>query len=107
MDITIQVNNKEFLNSLSRHLFWDTDISEIDEIKHKKYIITKVLIYGLYPDWIKLVKRYTLKTIIDNALQIKELDKKTASFLSVIGDIPKNRFLCYNTKQSIPKHWNF
>jgi Family of unknown function (DUF6922) len=101
------MKEKEFLNSLSKHLFWETDISEINEKKHKKYIITKVLMYGLYPDWVKLVRHYTLSTIIDTALQVRELDKRTASFLAVVGDIPKNRFLCYNTKQSAPKHWNF
>jgi len=99
--------NKEFLKSLSKHLFWETDISEIDEKKHMRYIISKVLLYGLYPDWLKLVQRYTLNTIIDHASKIKELDKRTASFLSVIGDVPKNRFLCYNIEQSAPKHWNF
>lgn len=101
------MNNEKFLRSLSKHLFWETDISTVDDKKHIKYIITKVLLYGLYPDWIKLVEHYTLNTIIDNALQIKELDKRTASFLSLLGDVPKNRFLCYNTKQSAPKHWNF
>jgi len=101
------MNNKEFIKSLSKHLFWETDISAVDEKKHIKYIISKVLMYGLYADWVKLVEHYNLKTIIDNALEIKELDKKTASFLAVLGDVPKSRFLCYTTKQSIPKHWNF
>ena len=101
------MSSREFLRSLSKHLFWETDISTIDEKKHKRYIITKILLYGLYADWIKLVNRYSLETIVDNARQMRELDKRTASFLSVIGDVPKNSFLCYNTKPSIPKHWNF
>ena len=100
-------DNIEIINSLSKHLFWDIDKSIIDKQKHSKYIIRKVLQYGLYADWETLLVLYDLDKIISIAKTIKDLDKKTASFLSVISGVPKNKFLCYTTKQSIPKHWNF
>jgi len=95
------------VKTLSPHLFWDVDISEIDEIKNSKYIVTKVLLYGLYSDFKKIIHYYSLEKIVNIALNINEIDKKTASFLSTISGVPKSRFPCYITKQSHPKHWNF
>ena len=95
------------INNLSEHLFWDVDKANIDKDKHQKFIIKKVLQYGLYSDWQELIKRYGLQKIINVSKDIRDLDKKTLSFLTLIGEVSKKEFLCYNTKQSIPKHWNF
>ncbi len=95
------------IKSFSSHLFWDTDISQIDFDKHQKFIIKKVLQYGFYNDWKLLLKTYGLKTIIKHAITIKDIDKKTLAFLSVISETPKKEFLCYTIEQSTQKHWNF
>ena len=97
----------KLINTLSNHLFWDVDKSSIDAEVHSKYIITRVLQYGLYEDWTNLRKFYGLEKIVKTAINIKGLDRKTASFLSTIADVPKDKFLCYTTKQSTPKHWYF
>ena len=104
---TLIKKNNNFLNNFSKHLFWDVDISALDEEKHLKYIITQVLEYGLYQDWLNLVDHFKLGTIVDSAIGIKGLDKRAASFLATISGQPRNKFLCYTTEQSIPKHWNF
>ena len=95
------------INTLSNHLFWDVDVSNIDTKVHSKYIIKRVLQYGFYEDWKSLRKFYGLEEIVRTAVNIKDLDKRTASFLSIIANVPKDDFLCYTLKQSIPKHWNF
>ncbi len=100
-------NNNEILQQLSKHLFWDVSISDVDVEKHKKFIINKVLIYGTYNDWKTILKFYGKDTIISISKTIKDLDKKTLSFLSIISGVPKKEFICYTTTQSIPKHWNF
>lgn len=107
IDYNNGINNNQIVNTLSSHLFWDVDISDIDKKKHSKYIITKVLKYGLYSDWKTIVKFYSLNMIIDVAVKMRELDKRTAAFLSIISNVPKNKFACYITEQSTPKHWNF
>ena len=99
--------NSKILNTLSEHLFWDVHKSDIDEQKHQKFIIKKVLQYGLYSDWEKILQFYGLNQIINISTTIKELDDKTLSFLSLISGISKNKFLCYTTEPSTPKHWNF
>jgi len=100
-------NDKKIHELLSKHLFWDVDVSNIDEQKHKTFIIKKVLQYGNFNDWKIIVKFYGEETIIEISKNIKDLDKKTLSFLSVFSGLPKTDFLCYTTEQSIPKHWNF
>lgn len=101
------MKNQNILPYLSKYLFWETKQSELDEEKHARYIIAKVLQYGMYSDWEKILNYYTLPKIVEYACKLKDLDKRTASFLSAISSTPKKMFLCYNTVQSHPKHWNF
>ena len=100
-------NSNDLIKNLSKYLFWDTNTADINAEKHCKYIITRVLQLGKLDDWQKILKYYGINKIIECTVKSREIDKKTASFLSAISDVPKKRFLCYNTKQSIPKHWNF
>lgn len=99
--------DKKILNKMSGHLFWDADLSEIDIERNAKYIIKKVLQYGFYSDWKILLELYGIKKITHVATQFNDLDKRTASFLSIVGNVPKHKFQCYSTKQSMPQHWNF
>lgn len=93
--------------SFNKTLFWDIDPDALDIEKHSKFIIRRVLQYGSFDDWNSIKKIFGLNKIVSTAKMIKDLDKKTASFLSVIGNVPKKDFICYTTKQSTPKHWNF
>ena len=75
--------------------------------KNKKWLVQRVLEYGLLKDWLIIYKYYGISKIAQIAMQLKELDDKSLSFISLLSDIPKEKFLCYTTKQLIPKHWNF
>ena len=94
------------ISDFSPHLFWDTDKTKLDFEKHRKYIVKYVLMYGLINDWRLLLDLYGLKKIADAAVTIRDLDKKSASFISVLSDIPLTQFRCYNTKLSIKQHWD-
>ncbi|HBS84984.1 MAG: hypothetical protein A2W91_07095 [Bacteroidetes bacterium GWF2_38_335] len=95
------------LDKLSNHLFWDTDRATFDPEKNKKWLINRVMQYGLFNDWLVIYNYYGLDEIVEIAVTIKSLDKKAASFLSCVSDTPRNKFLCFNTKQSATKHWDF
>lgn len=95
------------LNDFSRHLFWDVDIKTLQADEHAAFIIARVLEYGLYSDWRILLAYYGIKKIVAVARKIKELDKKTASFLALLGGISAKDFACYTSRQFSPKHWNF
>ena len=97
----------QILSSLSKHLFWDVDIHNVDINKNEKYIIKKVLQYGTYEDWKIIVKLYGQNKIISISKTIRDLDKKTLSFLTTISGVDKKEFICYTTEHSTTKHWNF
>ena len=95
------------IEDFSEHLFWDVDKSKLDLEKSKKYIINRVLQYGLYHDWQIIYNYYGITKIGEVATRIRDLDKKTSSFIALLTNIPKEQFLCYTIAQSHPKHWNF
>ena len=95
------------IDQLSPHLFWDVEREKIHFLKNKKWLLHRVLEYGLLSDWILIYKYYGIKEIANTALQMRNLDKKTISFISALSKIPKEKFLCYTTKPLSPEHWNF
>ncbi|MCF6307400.1 MAG: hypothetical protein L3J09_05540 [Flavobacteriaceae bacterium] len=100
-------DQNNIIQKFSEHLFWDVDKSLIDPIQNSKYIVNSVMQYGFFKDWKLLNTLYTLDTIVEIAANNKSLDKKSASFLALISNTSTSIFLCYTTKQSIPRHWNF
>ena len=100
-------NSSLILADFSNHLFWDTNREKIDLERNAKWLIGRVLEYGLLTDWIIIKKYYGINRIAIIAKEIRNLDLKSMSFISVLSGIPKEEFLCYITKQSNPKHWNF
>lgn len=95
------------IDKFSKHLFWDIDKSTLDFEQHAVYIIKNVLNYGFYSDWKLISDYYGNAKIIEIATKIKDLDVKTMSFLSAKGNVKKEDFLCYTSRVSTPKHWNF
>jgi len=93
--------------NFSPHLFWDVEPSKIDFDKHKAWVIQRVLEYGLMNDWKLIHQYYGINEIAQTVMNLKDIDKKSASFISVLSGIPKEKFLCYSINPSKPKHWNF
>ena len=92
---------------LSPHLFWDVDREKIDLNKNRKWLVHRVLEYGLLNDWVLINKYYGIGEIAQIVIHLKDLDKKSISFISVLSKIPKENFLCYTSRQLNPEHWNF
>ena len=95
------------ISGFSKHLFWDTDRGLLDFEKNQGYIIKQVLEYGLYEDWKLLEKYYGIEKIAETVMTLREIEPKALSFISVLSGIPKEKFRCYTTQQSVPRHWNF
>jgi hypothetical protein len=93
--------------ALSRVLFWDTDYDSIDWVKHARYVIGRVVMYGTLADWRTIQKKYGKDKIIEEMLQYRDLDPKSLSFLSCIFDIPKEKFACFTQIQSARKHFPY
>ena len=80
--INTLIRMKTPLYNLSQHLFWDADISNLDFEKSKKLIIQRVLDYGLINDWQIIYKEYGIQEIAKTAVSLRDLDIKSASFIS-------------------------
>ncbi len=101
------MTNPDFILNLSPHLFWDVDRIGMDPFKSKRFIVQRVMDYGLMSDWKLIYSFYGLDEIAQTALTIRELDPKSAAFIALLSQIPIEKFLCYNTVSSRPPHWNF
>lgn len=88
----------DFVKQLSSSLFWDVDISEIDDEKNKRFIIQRVLERGTRNDWILINKKYTLQGIVQEAMQMRYLEPKALSYIAIMGNVPKEEFRCYKSK---------
>lgn len=88
----------DFVKQLSSSLFWDVDISEIDDEKNKRFIIQRVLERGTHNDWILINKKYTLQGIVQEAMQMRYLEPKALSYVAIMGNVPKEEFRCYKGK---------
>ncbi len=89
----------------NKALFGDIDFNSLDGEKHARFIIERLLQKGDISDW-KLIKLYFgLDKIKSDVVRVRHFNDKTLNFLSVILNIPKEEFRCYNTKVSTQKHW--
>jgi hypothetical protein len=94
------------IDKFSRHLFWDVDASGLSMQGQKKFIIKRVLEYGLLEDWLVIVHYYGKAGILQVATELRSLDSKALSFIATYGGVSKEKFRCYTTRQSMPLHWN-
>jgi hypothetical protein len=94
-------------DSFSPHLFWDVDKTQFNFENQERFLIKRVLEYGLLNDWLLLKKRYGIDFIAEIATGIRDLDPKAMTFIALISNKSKEKFLCYTTRQSNPPHWNF
>ena len=90
-----------------KELFWDVNYEDIDFEKHARFVIGRVVMRGNVDDWNTLKNFYGLEKIRTEVVNIRYLDKRTLSYLSVILNVKKEKFRCYNTEPSIKALWDY
>lgn len=95
------------VSDFSPHLFWDVERSSIDLITSKKWLIHRVLEYGLLQDWEIIRTTYGIKEIGHIASTFRQLDERAMTFIAQLSDTPISTFRCYTTRQSRPTQGNF
>ena len=95
-----------FVQSLSRSLFWDVDPETVDEVKHRRFIIQRVLERGNYGELKSLIAHYTMPVVIGEAQRIRSLDPVTLAFASCLGNVGEETFRCFATQQLSTQPWN-
>lgn len=100
------MNKAISIEDFSKHLFWDVDLRSFDLQKHKKFMVERVLEYGMLKDWNLIKELYGKEEIKNISLNIRSLDAVTLSFLSTIFKIDKTEFRCYKHRQLMQNVWN-
>lgn len=101
----IEIKSGSIALTLSQHLFWDIDRASLDFTVHKKFVVQRVLEYGLLSDWLTITRYYGKDEIGKIGLTLRRLDRRALAFLSAYTGIPKDEFLCYTTKPLTHPHW--
>ena len=96
-------NKNKNISQFSPHLFWDINSEKLDVRRDKKYIIERVMNYGLEKDEILLYKIYSSGTIRRTVTKLDTLNQRTIAYLSMILDLKETDFKCFG---KIPSHLN-
>lgn len=103
------MQNKEPIakNIFSNNLFWDIDPLQLDMDRNKRFIIQRVLEYGLLSDWHFIKKYYGLELIATEMKKVRSLNKVSLEFICTLTNTKKEDYRCYTSIQSTHQHWNF
>ena len=70
----------KYITQFSTYLFWDVKREDLDMEKHSRYIIKRVLEYGMLLDWKMVLQYYGLDRIVELA---KTFRRASGSSLSL------------------------
>lgn len=92
---------------IHKRVFWDVRFDDLDYQKDRFYIIEKVMNYGVWSDFLAVLKFYGKETIKKEIVKSAYLKKDVLNFICVYFDLKPNQFKCYNRRQSSQELWNF
>ena len=95
-DKSIMAN--KLLSQLSKEVFWNCDISKLDYLKNKEYIIKRIIEAGLENDEIIMWKLYSYEDIKNVAVNLDNLHEDAVTYMSFVLKIKENEFKCYKKK---------
>jgi hypothetical protein len=101
------ISQKKINPKFTKTAFWDVDIKKIDYQKHRLFVMEKVLNYGLWEDFIILIKFYGKKNIKKEIVNASYLNKDVMSFVCLIFNLRPEDFKCYSKIQFQKKLWGF
>ena len=84
--------------AIPSHLLWSFDKSKVCPIRMYKTIIEQVLERGSIKDIAEIIRFYGLDKVQETALQVKVLNPKRVNLLSLLWDIPVEKFNAWNTR---------
>jgi hypothetical protein len=74
--------------------FWDVDINAVDPVKHKRFVIERLLRFGTPKEVCWVLASYSRAEIVAIIQQSRNLDPKTANFWAIHFDIPQEEVRC-------------
>ena len=92
-------------DGFSPNLFWDADPKDLDLIKHKKYVVQRVLERGTLDDIRHVFATYGFDDVVAISKRLRSLEPKAFSFIVNLSGEPKEAFRCYILRQSQQAPW--
>lgn len=93
--------------AISPRVFWDTDVSTLDYDKDKLYVMDKVLNYGVWSDFVAMMKYYGKDVVTREVVRLPYLKKDVLNFLCFYFGLKPAQFECYTRRQLQEPHWDF
>ena len=97
---------EKYITQFSAYLFGDVNKDDLDMEKHSRYIIKRVLEYGMLQDWNIVKQYYGITRIVEEAKGFREMEPRALAYLSAISQTPKEQFKCYTYQRLNPQHCN-
>jgi len=82
----------------SARCFWDQDYKKLDFENDRNYIIARVVSRGSSEDQKELFRYYGWDVIKKEVVKIKYLNKKILNWLSLLFEVEKKFFRCYENR---------
>jgi len=94
----LYVWKKSIITELSRSIFWDIYIQDLDVKKNKNIIIERIALYGNDNDLRIMFLLYSKKCIKNILIKSDSLNNGIIEYFSFILNIKKEVFKCYRKK---------
>jgi hypothetical protein len=93
--------------NIARRIFWDTDFDALDYDKDRFYILDKVMNYGLWEDFLAVMRFYGKAVVKKEIVRSPYLKKEVLNFLCFYLGLKPSQFKCYKRRQSQEPHWTY
>ena len=93
------------MEEFSANLFWDADPKDLDLVKHKKYVVQRVLERGTVDDMRHIFAIYGFDEVVATSKTLRSLEPKSLAFIANLSGEHKESFRCYTLKQSAQAPW--
>lgn len=91
----------------SKRVFWDVDFDSLDYEKDRFFIIDKIMNYGLWEDFVALMRYYGKEIVKKEIVKSPYLKKEVLNFLCFYFRLKPSDFKCYTQRQLQEPHWSF
>ncbi len=89
------MDETQYLERLSETLFWDVNRGSVHPLRHRRFLIARVMDYGTRED-VRLTERfYTREEILSSLLEARSLHRKTLNYFATLFQIPRESFRAY------------
>ncbi len=93
--------------NISKRVFWDIDFDTLDYDKDRFFIIDKVMNYGLWDDFLAVMRHYGKEVVKKEIVKSPYLKKDVLNFLCFYLGLKPEDFECYTRRQLQEPHWSY